>query len=128
MIFNLIVLLAMQSQKSQVVLAPFAKVDTINSSRFLIHYSCAERWVKQTGFFPVYMDERFVGISSCHIIDREGWVQAKLWLNREVGDDYVLRPRLKVRRSEFSQDGCYWKIHEADITGMVFTKNPSRYD
>lgn len=127
MIYSILFLLSMQTQKSHIVV-PFAKVDSISSSHSLVHYKCAERWVKQGGFFPVTMDDAFVGIAECSHIDKNGWVHAKVWLNRRVGDEYTLRPRLKVARSEFKQDGCYWQINDADISGMVYTKNPARYD
>lgn len=127
MIYSLLLLLALQSQKSQVYV-PFAKVDTISSARVLVHYACADRWVRQPGFFPVYMEEKFVGIASCSHIGRDGWIQAKVWLNRQIGEGYSLRANLKVRSAEFNQDGCYWQVNEADITGMVYTRSPSRYD
>lgn len=127
MIFSILLLLSTQTDKSH-VLVPFAKVDTINSSRALVLQACAERWVKQGGFLPVYLEDGFVGLAECSHIDRNGWVHAKVWLNKRVGDEYSLRPRLKVTQSEFSQDGCYWRIGEADISGMVYTRNPTRYE
>ena len=110
-------------QKEQLTM-PFVRADTITPQRYSVHYKCAESWVKHSGYIPVYMGERFVGIGHPSHIDKDGWVHAKMYLNTKDYGDKILRMSLKVARSEFHQDGCYWEIKEADITKFFLSPKP----
>lgn len=114
-------------QKDESIL-PFAKVDTINSHQISINYACFDKWIKSNKFLPVYMGDQFVGAGVCSHIDKKGWVFAKVFLNRKIDQEYSLRINMKVHKSEFNQDGCYWQINDAEITKFVFLRNASKYE
>lgn len=114
-------------QKEQFTM-PFVKVDSITNQRYSIHYKCAESWVKTSGYIPIYMDEKFVGIGYPSHIDKDNFVHARMYLNTKVDGDKVLRMSLKVSRSEFHQDGCYWEIKEAYITKFFLSPKPRNND
>lgn len=127
MINLLLAIILVTAQKEQFTM-PFAKADSITSSRFSVHYKCAESWIKGSGYIPVYMDEKFVGIGYASHIDKDNWVHAKIFLNNKFINDKILRMSLKVDSAEFHQDGCYWEVKQAQITKFLLLPKPREND
>ena len=125
---NIFLLLLSFSILKDETFIPFAKVDIINSQQVSIHQNCANKWIKSKTFIPIYLGDDFVGAGICSHIDKNGWIQAKVILNRKIDPEYSLRINMKIHHSEFNQNGCYWQINDADITKFLFLRNASRYE
>ncbi len=124
---NFIFLLIFYFQKDEYII-PFAKIDTINSHQISIHYNCVDKWLHSKKFYPIYLGDEFVGAAMCNHLDNKGWIHAKVFLNKKISPDYSLRINMKVHKSEFNENGCYWQINDADITKFVFLRNASKYE
>lgn len=113
--------------KDKPIELPFLKVDSINSNSVLVHYKCAEKFASKKNFIPIYYKDEYVGVGMCLPMSNNGWMNAKVYLIKEIDNQYDLRANFKVSNAEFNQNGCYWQINDAYITRFVFVKNGSRY-
>ena len=128
MMINIIfLLLCLFPDKDKPLQLPFLKVDTISSNSVLVHYKCAEKLQIKKNFIPVYKNDEYVGVGMCLPVENDGWMYAKVYLIKQIDDEYYLRANFKVQDSEFNQNGCYWQINDAYITRFVFVKNGSKY-